>query len=160
MRTMVPTLNVLPSLCGKPITSKRMENPWPRSSLVGVCPVSDLLDPVNKVELIPLEVLGCPRVDVLVSCSGVFHYLFINQMKRWPPRPTSFLTRTLSASTPSSRPQSSISRYAIPLARDWWYGWPVWQVTGDNMLHFFVVRQFSNHLQRFVVFCGVLRRFA
>ncbi len=39
MRTMAFTLKVLPSLCGRPITSKRMENPWPRSSLVGVCPV-------------------------------------------------------------------------------------------------------------------------
>merc|ERR1711937_484701 len=34
----------------------------------------------NKVELIPLEELGRPRIDVVVSCSGVFRDLFINQM--------------------------------------------------------------------------------
>ncbi len=28
-----------------------------------------------------------------------------------------------------------------------------------NMLHFCVARQFSNHVQHFVAFCGVLRRF-
>ena len=65
----------------------------------------------------PLEVLGRSRVNVLVSCSGVFRDLFINQMKRWQPRPTSLSTRTSSASTPSSRPQSSISWYMRPLAR-------------------------------------------
>ena len=35
---------------------------------------------MNKVELIPLEELGRPRIDVVVSCSGVFRDLFINQM--------------------------------------------------------------------------------
>jgi magnesium chelatase subunit H len=49
-------------------------------SLVGVRPVADSLGRVNKVELIPLEQLGRPRIDVVVSCSGVFRDLFINQM--------------------------------------------------------------------------------
>mmetsp|Transcript_7333 Transcript_7333/g.17931 ORF Transcript_7333/g.17931 Transcript_7333/m.17931 type:complete len:1405 (+) Transcript_7333:58-4272(+) len=49
-------------------------------SLVGVRPVADSLGRVNKVELIPLEELGRPRIDVVVSCSGVFRDLFINQM--------------------------------------------------------------------------------
>mmetsp|Transcript_9144 Transcript_9144/g.18367 ORF Transcript_9144/g.18367 Transcript_9144/m.18367 type:complete len:1410 (+) Transcript_9144:239-4468(+) len=49
-------------------------------ALVGVRPVADSLGRVNKVELIPLETLGRPRVDVVVSCSGVFRDLFINQM--------------------------------------------------------------------------------
>ncbi|KAH8061207.1 ligase [Aureococcus anophagefferens] len=48
--------------------------------LVGVRPVPDALGRVNKLELIPLEELGRPRVDVVVSCSGVFRDLFINQM--------------------------------------------------------------------------------
>jgi len=48
--------------------------------LVGVRPVADALGRVNKVELIPLEELGRPRVDVVVNCSGVFRDLFINQM--------------------------------------------------------------------------------
>ena len=116
MRTMAPTLKVLPSLCGKLITSKGMENPWPRSSLVDVCPVSDLLGHINKVELIPLKILGRPCIDVFVSCSGVIRDLFVNQMKRWPPRPMSLSTRTLSASMPLSRPWSSISWYARTLA--------------------------------------------
>jgi magnesium chelatase subunit H len=42
--------------------------------------VPDSIGRVNKVELIPLEDLGRPRIDVVVSCSGVFRDLFINQM--------------------------------------------------------------------------------
>lgn len=48
--------------------------------LAGVRPVADSLGRVNKLELIPLEELGRPRVDVVVTCSGVFRDLFINQM--------------------------------------------------------------------------------
>merc|ERR1711885_82124 len=48
--------------------------------LVGVRPIPDALGRVNKLELIPLEELGRPRIDVVVSCSGVFRDLFINQM--------------------------------------------------------------------------------
>ena len=47
---------------------------------VGVKPMPDSLGRVNKLELIPLEELGRPRVDVVVNCSGVFRDLFINQM--------------------------------------------------------------------------------
>ncbi|ERN40741.1 magnesium chelatase, H subunit [Rubidibacter lacunae KORDI 51-2] len=47
---------------------------------VGVKPVPDALGRVNKVELISLEELGRPRVDVVVNCSGVFRDLFVNQM--------------------------------------------------------------------------------
>ena len=49
-------------------------------ALVGVRPVPDSLGRVNNVELIALEKLGRPRIDVVVSCSGVFRDLFINQM--------------------------------------------------------------------------------
>jgi magnesium chelatase subunit H len=48
--------------------------------MVGVSPVSDALGRVNKLELIPLEKLGRPRIDVVINCSGVFRDLFINQM--------------------------------------------------------------------------------
>lgn len=48
--------------------------------LAGVRPVADSIGRVNKLELIPLEELGRPRIDVVVSCSGVFRDLFINQM--------------------------------------------------------------------------------
>lgn len=48
--------------------------------MVGVKPVADALGRVNKLELLPLEELGRPRIDVVVNCSGVFRDLFINQM--------------------------------------------------------------------------------
>mgnify|MGYP003315153408 CR=1 FL=1 len=47
---------------------------------VGVRPKSDSVGRVNKLELISLEELGRPRIDVVVNCSGVFRDLFINQM--------------------------------------------------------------------------------
>jgi len=48
--------------------------------LLGVQPVADALGRVNKLVLIPMEELNRPRIDVVVSCSGVFRDLFINQM--------------------------------------------------------------------------------
>ncbi len=48
--------------------------------MIGVKPVPDALGRVNKLELIDLEELGRPRIDVVVNCSGVFRDLFINQM--------------------------------------------------------------------------------
>lgn len=47
---------------------------------VGVKPKSDSVGRVNKLELISLEELERPRIDVVVNCSGVFRDLFINQM--------------------------------------------------------------------------------
>ncbi len=48
--------------------------------MVGARPVPDALGRVNKLELIPLQELGRPRIDVVINCSGVFRDLFINQM--------------------------------------------------------------------------------
>lgn len=48
--------------------------------MVGVRPLPDALGRVNKIEAVPLEELGRPRIDVVVNCSGVFRDLFINQM--------------------------------------------------------------------------------
>jgi magnesium chelatase subunit H len=48
--------------------------------MVGVRPLPDALGRVNKLELISLEELGRPRIDVVVNCSGVFRDLFVNQM--------------------------------------------------------------------------------
>jgi len=48
--------------------------------MVGVRPSPDQLGRINKLDLIPLEELGRPRIDVVVNCSGVFRDLFINQM--------------------------------------------------------------------------------
>ena len=47
-------------------------------ALVGVCPVVDSLGRVNKVELIPLEKLSRPRIDVVNSYSRFFRDLLIN----------------------------------------------------------------------------------
>ncbi|MEN9275622.1 MAG: magnesium chelatase subunit H, partial [Gloeomargarita sp. GMQP_bins_5] len=48
--------------------------------LVGVKPMPDALGRMNRLQLIPLEELGRPRIDVVVNCSGVFRDLFLNQM--------------------------------------------------------------------------------
>ena len=48
--------------------------------MVGVIPLPDALGRVNKIEPVPLEELGRPRIDVVVNCSGVFRDLFINQV--------------------------------------------------------------------------------
>ncbi|XP_073150057.1 magnesium-chelatase subunit ChlH, chloroplastic [Henckelia pumila] len=48
--------------------------------MIGVKPVADTFGRVNRVELVSLEELGRPRIDVVVNCSGVFRDLFINQM--------------------------------------------------------------------------------
>lgn len=42
--------------------------------------VADFLGRFNKVKLIPLQKLGFSRIDVFVSCAGVFRDLFINKM--------------------------------------------------------------------------------
>merc|ERR1719463_706639 len=48
--------------------------------MVGVRPLPDSLGRVNQIEAVPLEELGRPRIDTVVTCSGVFRDLFINQM--------------------------------------------------------------------------------
>jgi magnesium chelatase subunit H len=48
--------------------------------MVGVKPVPDALGRINKLQMIPLEELGRPRIDVVINCSGVFRDLFVNQM--------------------------------------------------------------------------------
>ncbi|CAN1125044.1 Magnesium-chelatase subunit ChlH, chloroplastic [Linum perenne] len=48
--------------------------------MIGVRPVADTFGRVNRVEVVSLEELGRPRIDVVVNCSGVFRDLFINQM--------------------------------------------------------------------------------
>ncbi|HEX8723660.1 MAG TPA: cobaltochelatase subunit CobN [Pyrinomonadaceae bacterium] len=44
--------------------------------LLGVRPVRDSLNRVTEVEPVPLEVLGRPRVDVVMTVSGIFRDLF------------------------------------------------------------------------------------
>jgi magnesium chelatase subunit H len=48
--------------------------------MLGVRPLPDSLGRINQSEPVPLEELGRPRIDVVVTCSGVFRDLFINQM--------------------------------------------------------------------------------
>lgn len=66
--------------------------------MVGINPVPDALGRVNKLEVIPLEQLGRPRIDVVVNCSGVFRDLFVNQVTPFP------LTSTLIIQLLSSCP--------------------------------------------------------
>jgi magnesium chelatase subunit H len=44
--------------------------------LLGVRPVSDALNRITNVEAIPLEELGRPRIDVVMTISGIFRDLF------------------------------------------------------------------------------------
>ncbi len=48
--------------------------------MIGIRPVPDALGRVNKLEVMSLEELGRPRIDVVVNCSGVFRDLFVNQV--------------------------------------------------------------------------------
>jgi len=81
-------------------------------ALAGVRPVADSLGRVNKVELIPLEELGRPRIDVVVSCSGVFRDLFINQMN--------LLDRGLKMAAEADEPEDMnfIRKHAIAQAEE------------------------------------------
>merc|ERR1712238_138656 len=81
-------------------------------ALVGVRPVSDSLGRVNKVELIPLEKLGRPRIDVVVSCSGVFRDLFINQMN--------LMDRGIKMAAEADEPsdQNFVRKHALQQAED------------------------------------------
>ncbi len=48
--------------------------------LLGVNPMPDALGRINRLEIVPLEKLGRPRIDAVVSASGIFRDLFPNQM--------------------------------------------------------------------------------
>lgn len=50
-------------------------------ALMGARPVSDELGNVSDVALIPLAELGRPRVDAVITVSGVFRDLFSHQMR-------------------------------------------------------------------------------
>lgn len=80
--------------------------------LVGVKPVPDSLGRVNKLELIPLLELGRPRVDVVVTCSGVFRDLFINQMN--------LLDRAVKMAAEADEPleQNFVRAHAIDQAKE------------------------------------------
>ena len=72
-------------------------------------------------------------------------------------------TRTLSASTPSNRPQSSISWYARPLARvDGMDGLCYWlqEIIRFTFLWRSNLAIICGILQRFAAFCGILQHFA
>lgn len=49
--------------------------------LLGVRPVRDGLNRVTEVEAIPLERLGRPRIDVVMTVSGIFRDLFASTME-------------------------------------------------------------------------------
>ncbi|MGQ9870536.1 magnesium chelatase subunit H [Leptodesmis sp.] len=80
--------------------------------MVGVKPVPDSLGRVNKLELIPLEELGRPRIDVVINCSGVFRDLFINQMN--------LLDRAVKMAAEAEEPEEMnfIRKHAIQQAKE------------------------------------------
>ncbi|WAL62637.1 magnesium chelatase subunit H [Thermocoleostomius sinensis] len=80
--------------------------------LVGVRPVPDALGRVNKLELMSLEELGRPRIDVVVNCSGVFRDLFINQMN--------LLDRAIKMAAEANEPieLNFVRKHAIKQAED------------------------------------------
>jgi magnesium chelatase subunit H len=49
--------------------------------MLGVKPVPDSIGRMNCIEIIPLTQLGRPRIDTVVTCSGIFRDLFPNQME-------------------------------------------------------------------------------
>eukprot|EP00913_Durusdinium_trenchii_P014884 g13959.t1 len=66
----------------------------------------------RQVELIPLEELGRPRVDVVCNCSGVFRDLFINQMN--------LLDRAIKAAAEADEPleQNFVRKHAMEQAEE------------------------------------------
>jgi magnesium chelatase subunit H len=50
-------------------------------AMIGVKPTPDSIGRMNCITVIPLEELGRPRIDVVVTCSGIFRDLFPNQME-------------------------------------------------------------------------------
>ncbi|MEQ9368072.1 MAG: magnesium chelatase subunit H [Coleofasciculus chthonoplastes F3-SA18-01] len=80
--------------------------------MVGVKPVPDALGRVNKLELISLEELGRPRVDVVINCSGVFRDLFINQMN--------LLDQAVKMAAEADEPQEMnfVRKHAVKQAED------------------------------------------
>ncbi len=80
--------------------------------MVGVKPVPDSLGRVNKLELISLEELGRPRIDVVINCSGVFRDLFINQM--------ALLDRAVKMAAEAEEPEAMnfVRKHAIQQAKE------------------------------------------
>mmetsp|Transcript_40108 Transcript_40108/g.95936 ORF Transcript_40108/g.95936 Transcript_40108/m.95936 type:complete len:1488 (-) Transcript_40108:430-4893(-) len=81
-------------------------------ALVGTRPMADNLGRVNRVELIPLEELGRPRIDVVCNCSGVFRDLFINQMN--------LLDRAIKMAAEADEPpeQNYVRKHALEQAEE------------------------------------------
>merc|ERR1719387_244317 len=81
-------------------------------ALVGVRPVMDSLGRVNKVEVIPLEELGRPRIDVVCNCSGVFRDLFLGQM--------TLLDKGIKAAAEMDEPleQNFVRKHALEQAKE------------------------------------------
>lgn len=50
-------------------------------AMIGVLPAPDSIGRMNCIKVIPLAELGRPRIDVVVTCSGIFRDLFPNQME-------------------------------------------------------------------------------
>ena len=113
--------------------------------MVGINPVSDALGRVNKLEVIPLEELGRPRVDVVVNCSGVFRDLFVNQMnlldraikmaaEQDEPEEMNFVRKHARQQVPYLCPFPTAFLDVFPSG---WYGW----IIIDKLLPHFVFNE-------------------
>lgn len=80
--------------------------------LLGVAAEPDSLGRISKVRLIPLEELGRPRIDVLLTCSGIFRDLFPSVME--------LLDRAVTAAAMADEPEERnfVRKRALKLAKD------------------------------------------
>lgn len=78
--------------------------------LIGVEPVADSLGRMTRLRLIPLEELGRPRIDVVLSVSGIFRDIFPNVME--------LLDRAvqLAAAAPEDVEQNYVRKHALAIA--------------------------------------------
>ena len=65
-----------PWCSGASTISRRKVREWPRPLVLGVRPVRDGLNRVTQLETIPLAQLKRPRIDVVMTISGIFRDLF------------------------------------------------------------------------------------
>lgn len=80
--------------------------------LMGVEPVADSLGRMTRLRLIPLEALGRARLDVVITCSGIFRDLFPGAMALLQQ------AAELAALAPEPPAQNHLRRHALELAAE------------------------------------------
>lgn len=80
--------------------------------LMGCAPEADSLGRITRVRLVPLAELGRPRIDAVVTCSGIFRDLFPSAMQLLQEG------ARLAALAGEPPEQNHIRRHALELARE------------------------------------------